>query len=66
MATKKSKGLIPVNSLLEEYIFVSGYKIRFLEKGKGPTLILFHGLGGIGMVAVQTGCPFTEISLHYF
>jgi len=58
--------LIPAISLQEEYIFVSGYKIHFLEKGKGPPLILIHGLGGIGMLPVQPGCPFTEISLHYF
>lgn len=30
----------------EEYISVAGHKIRFLEKGKGPPLVLLHGMGG--------------------
>jgi 4,5:9,10-diseco-3-hydroxy-5,9,17-trioxoandrosta-1(10),2-diene-4-oate hydrolase len=32
--------------LKEEYISVAGLKIRFLEKGKGPPLVLLHGMGG--------------------
>ncbi len=30
----------------EQYVSIAGYKIRFLEKGKGPPLVLLHGLGG--------------------
>ncbi len=30
----------------DKYISVAGYQIRFLEKGKGPPLVLLHGLGG--------------------
>ncbi len=30
----------------EEYFSVAGHKIRFLEKGKGPPLVLLHGMGG--------------------
>lgn len=30
----------------EEYLSVAGHKIRYLEKGKGPPLVLLHGLGG--------------------
>lgn len=30
----------------EEYISVAGHKIRFTEKGKGPPLVLLHGMGG--------------------
>lgn len=30
----------------DTYISVNGHKIRFLESGKGPPLILIHGLGG--------------------
>jgi 4,5:9,10-diseco-3-hydroxy-5,9,17-trioxoandrosta-1(10),2-diene-4-oate hydrolase len=32
--------------LKEEYLSVAGHKIRFLEKGKGPPLVLLHGMGG--------------------
>jgi 4,5:9,10-diseco-3-hydroxy-5,9,17-trioxoandrosta-1(10),2-diene-4-oate hydrolase len=32
--------------LKKEYISVAGHKIRFLEKGKGPPLVLLHGMGG--------------------
>lgn len=28
------------------YATIAGYKIRFLEKGKGPALVLLHGMGG--------------------
>jgi 4,5:9,10-diseco-3-hydroxy-5,9,17-trioxoandrosta-1(10),2-diene-4-oate hydrolase len=30
----------------EQYASIAGHKIRFLEKGKGPPLVLLHGLGG--------------------
>ena len=30
----------------EEYLSVAGHRIRFLEKGQGPPLVLLHGLGG--------------------
>ena len=30
----------------EEYLSVGGHRIRFLEKGKGPPLVLLHGMGG--------------------
>jgi len=32
-------------NLPEKYIEVGGYKIRFVEKGKGSPVILIHGLG---------------------
>jgi len=32
-------------SLPEKYINVGGYRIRIVEKGKGPPLILIHGMG---------------------
>jgi 4,5:9,10-diseco-3-hydroxy-5,9,17-trioxoandrosta-1(10),2-diene-4-oate hydrolase len=32
--------------LKDEYISVAGHKIRFIEKGKGPPLVLLHGMGG--------------------
>lgn len=31
--------------LNEQYIEVDGYSIRFFEKGKGPPVLLIHGLG---------------------
>ena len=30
----------------DEYISVAGHKIRFVEKGTGPPLVLLHGMGG--------------------
>lgn len=30
----------------EQHLSVAGHRIRFLEKGKGPPLVLLHGLGG--------------------
>ncbi len=30
----------------DEYISVAGHKIRFIEKGTGPPLVLLHGMGG--------------------
>ncbi|MFN4337188.1 MAG: alpha/beta fold hydrolase [Candidatus Nitrosocaldus sp.] len=31
---------------MERYALVNGYRIRYLEEGSGPNLILVHGLGG--------------------
>ncbi len=30
----------------DEYISIAGHKIRFTERGKGPPLVLLHGMGG--------------------
>ena len=38
--------MIPRIHLKEEYLSVAGHRIRFLEKGKGPPLVLLHGMGG--------------------
>jgi len=32
--------------LKEEYITVAEKRIRYIEKGEGPPLILLHGMGG--------------------
>lgn len=31
---------------MERYALINGYRIRYIEEGSGPTLILVHGLGG--------------------
>ena len=47
-------------TLAQKQVVVFGQKIRYLEAGSGPTVILLHGLGGSGQSWMFTVGPLAE------